>query len=251
MSSLQGQVAIVTGGSRGIGAACSRLLASRGVRVILSYLNQADRAEKLVAEIRQAGGDALAVQSDIRDSEQIRLLFEQTVATYDRIDIVVSNAPVGYVGKSFREISWEEYRSVVDGELKAAFEVTKATRAAMTAQRHGRLIYISSGLAKHHPIPGKLASATAKVSLSTFVRYIAEELGSSGITANAVAPGLVETEMNQDMPKEEKAQIAAMTPLRRVAGPEDIARVVAFLAGEDGGFLTGLTIPVNGGLVMD
>src|SRR5271157_5438202 len=118
MSSLQGQVAIVTGGSRGIGGACSRLLASRGVRVVVSYLNQSDRAEKLVAEIRQAGGDALAVQSDIRDSEQIRHLFEQTIATYHRIDIVVSNAPVVYVGKSFREISWEEYHSVVDGELK-------------------------------------------------------------------------------------------------------------------------------------
>jgi 3-oxoacyl-[acyl-carrier protein] reductase len=217
----------------------------------LSYLNQADRAERLVAQIREAGGDALAVQSDIRDSAQIKRLFEQTMATYHRIDIVVSNAPVGYVGKSFRDLSWEEYRSVVDGELKAAFEVTKAALPAMTAQRHGRLIYISSGLAKQHPIPGKSASATAKASLSTFVRYVAEELGPSGITANAVAPGLVETEMNQDMPKEEKAQIAAMTPLRRVAGPEDIAGVVAFLAGEDGGFLTGITIPVNGGLAMD
>jgi 3-oxoacyl-[acyl-carrier protein] reductase len=217
----------------------------------MTYLDQADRAERLVTEIHESGGDALAVQSDIRDSEQIRQLFEQTVATYQRVDIVVSNAPVGYVGKSFRDMSWEEYRAVVDGELRAAFEVTKAAVAAMTAQRHGRLIYISSGLAKHHPIPGKLASATAKASLSTFVRYIAEELGSSGITANAVAPGLVETELNQDMPEEEKAQIAAMTPLRRIAGPEDIAGVVAFLAGEDGGFLTGITIPVNGGLAMD
>jgi 3-oxoacyl-[acyl-carrier protein] reductase len=251
MSSLQGQVAIVTGGSRGIGGACSRLLAARGARVVLSYLNQADRAEKLVAEIREAGGDALAIQSDIRDANQIRHLFERTIATYNRIDIVVSNAPVGYVGKSFLEISWEEYRSVVDGELKAAFELTKAAMVAMTAQRHGRLIYISSGLAKHHPIPGKLASATAKASVSTFVRYIAEELGSSGITANSVAPGLVETEMNQDMPMEEKAQIAEMTPLRRIAGPEDIAGVVAFLAGEDGSFLTGVSIPVNGGLAMD
>ena len=250
MSSLKGQVAIVTGGSRGIGGACSRLLASRGVRVVLSYHNQTDRAEKLVAEIRQAGGDALAVQSDIRESEQIRHLFEQTIATYHRVDIVVSNAPVGYVGKSFREISWEEYRSVVDGELKAAFEVAKAAIVPMIAQRHGRLIFISSGLAKQHPIPGKVASATAKASVSTFVRYIAEELGSSGITANAVAPGLVETEINQDMPKEEKARIAAMTPLRRIAEPEDIARVVAFLAGEDAGFLTGITIPVNGGLAM-
>lgn len=88
-------------------------------------------------------------------------------------------------------------------------------------------------------------------SLSTFVRYIAEELGPSGITAKAVAPGLVETEMNQYMPKEEKAQIAAMAPLRRIARPEDVAGVVAFLAGEDGGFLTGITIPVNGGLAMD
>jgi len=250
MLSLKGQVAIVTGGSRGIGGACSRLLASRGAQVVLSYLNHADRAEKLVADIREAGGEAMAVRSDIRDAEQIRHLFEQTIAAFHRIDIVVSNAPAGWVEKTFREIRWEEYRSVVDGELKAAFEVTKAVLATMTSQRHGRLIYISSGLAKH-PIPGMLASGTAKGSLSTFVRYIAEELGSSGITANAVAPGLVETEINQYMPMEEKAQIAAITPLRRIAGPEDVAGVVAFLAGEDGGFLTGVTIPVNGGMAMD
>jgi 3-oxoacyl-[acyl-carrier protein] reductase len=250
MPSLQGQVAIVTGGSRGIGAACARLLAARGARVVVSYLTRADRAESLVAEIRRAGGDALAVQSDVRESAQIRELFEQTMATHHRVDIVVSNAPVGWVGKSFRDISWDEYRSVVDGELKAAFEVTKAAVAAMTAQRHGRLIYLSSGLARSHPIPGKLAAATAKASLSTFVRYVAEELGASGITANAVAPGLVATEINQDMPGEETARIAALTPLRRIAEPEDVARVVAFLAGEDGGFLTGITIPVNGGLAM-
>ncbi len=251
MPSLQGQVAIVTGGSRGIGAACARLLAARGARVVVSYLMQADRAESLVAEIRRAGGDALAVQSDVRESAQIRELFEQTMATHHRVDIVVSNAPVGWVGKSFRDISWDEYRSIVDGELKAAFEVTKAAVAAMTAQRHGRLIYLSSGLARSHPIPGKLAAATAKASLSTFVRYVAEELGASGITANAVAPGLVATEINQDMPGEETAPIAALTPLRRIAEPEDVARVVAFLAGEDGGFLTGITIPVNGGLAME
>jgi 3-oxoacyl-[acyl-carrier protein] reductase len=250
MSSLQDQVAIVTGGSRGIGAACARLLASRGAHVVASYLKQADRAEQLVAEIRAAGGDARAIQSDIRDADQIKHLVDDTIAAYGRVDIVVSNAPVGWAGKTFRDISWDEYRGVVDGELAAAFALTKATVATMTAQKRGRLIYISSGLATHHPIPGKLAAATAKTSLSMFVRYMAEELGPSGITANIVAPGLVETEINQDMPPEEKAQIAAMTPLRRLAQAEDVARVVGFLAGEDGGFVTGITIPVNGGLAM-
>lgn len=249
--SLDGQVAIVTGGSRGIGAASSRLLASRGARVVLTYREQADRAEALVAEIRTAGGEAMALRSDVRDTDQIRQLAEHTIATYGRVDILVSNAPVGWSGKSFREISWDEFRSVVDGELKAAFELTRSVLPTMTAQRRGRLIYLSSGLATHHPIPGKLAAATAKASLAMFVRYLAEELGASGITANAVAPGLVETEVNADMPAAEKAQIAAVTPLRRLASPEDVAKVVGFLAGDDGGFLTGITIPVNGGLAME
>jgi 3-oxoacyl-[acyl-carrier protein] reductase len=250
MSSLQGQVAIVTGGSRGIGAACATLLASRGARVVASYLQRADRAEQLVAGIRAAGGDARAIRSDIRDADQIRQLVDETIAAYGRVDIVVSNAPVGWAGKTFRDLAWDEYRAVVDGELAAAFALTKAAAPAMTAQHHGRLVYISSGLATHHPVPGKLAAATAKASLSMFVRYMAEELGPSGITANIVAPGLVETEVNDDMPPEDKARIAAMTPLRRLAQAMDVARVVAFLSGEDGGFLTGITIPVNGGLAM-
>ena len=250
MSSLRDQVAIVTGGSRGIGAACARLLASRGARVVASYLQRADRAAQLVAELRAAGGDARAIQSDVREVDQLRHLVDHTMAAYGRVDIVVSNAPVGWNGKPFREISWDEYRAVVDGELAAAFALTKAVVATMTAQNRGRLIYISSGLATHHPVPGKLASATAKTSLAMFVRYMAEELGPNGITANTVAPGLVETEINQAMPPEDKAQIAAMTPLRRLAQAEDVARVVGFLAGEDGGFLTGITIPVNGGLAM-
>jgi 3-oxoacyl-[acyl-carrier protein] reductase len=250
MSSLQGQVAIITGGSRGIGAACATLLAARGARVVVSYLSRADRAEQLVATIRAAGGDARAIRSDVREADQLRELVDQTIAAHGRVDIVVSNAPVGWAGKSFRDLSWDEYRAVVDGELAAAFALTQAVVATMTAQHRGRLVYISSGLATHHPIPGKLAAATAKASLAMFVRYLAEELGPSGITANTVAPGLVETEVNRDMPPEEKARIAALTPLRRLAQAEDVARVVAFLAGEDGGFLTGITIPVNGGLAM-
>lgn len=249
--SLQGRVAVITGGSRGIGAACSKLLASRGAKVVFSYLKQAERADKLVGEIVEAGGDALAIRSDVRDSNEIKSLIDQTVAAYGRLDIVVSNAPVGWVGKSFHDISWEEYRSVVDGELKAAFEITKQASAVMASQRYGRLIYVTSGLAKHHPIPGKLAGATAKSSLSTFVRYMAAELGPSGITAVTVAPGLVETEMNEGMPPEAKAEVAALTPLRRLAQPQDVAAVVGFLAGPDSSFLTGITVPVNGGLAME
>ena len=248
--SLQGKVAIITGGSRGIGGACSKLLASRGVHVVLSYLNNEERAEKLVAEIRASGGDAQAVQADVRDTEQTNYLIEKVIQTYQRIDIVVSSAPAGWVEKSFREIGWEEYRTVTDGELKAAFDITRAVLPIMTAQHYGRLIYMVSGLARH-PIPGALASGTAKAALFAFVRYIAHELGADGITANAVAPAMVETEINQYMPDNEKAQLAAMTPLQRIAEPDDIAGVVAFLASDDSRFLTGAYIPVSGGLEMD
>jgi len=247
MSSLINQVAIITGGSRGIGGACSKLLAKRGAKVVFSYLNNAERAEELAAEICKEGGEALAVRSDIRNSEHIENLIEQTIKTFNRIDIVVSNAPVGFIGKTINEITWEEYQAVVNGELKAAFDITKAVLPAMTAQRYGRLIYISSGLVKH-PVPGRLASGTAKASLEAFARFSAVELGSSGITANIVSPGFTETEINMDIPAAEKARIAAETPLRRIGLPNDVAGVVAFLAGKGGGFLTGVTIPVNGGL---
>lgn len=248
--SLQGKVAIVTGGSRGIGAASAQALAARGAKIVVSYLNQSERAEQLLGQIRAIGGDGIAVQADARNTAQTQRLVDAAVKQYGRVDIVVSNAPVGWVGKPFRTLAWEEYCQVVEAELKAAFDLTQAVLPMMTAQHSGRLIYIASGLYKQ-PIVGRVASGTAKGALVTLVRYLAQELGPDGITANAVAPGLVETEIDQDMPEQERQMVAARTPLRRVGQPDDVAGVVAFLAGDEGKFVTGACIHVSGGMMMD
>src|SRR5208283_1615204 len=137
-----GKVAIITGGTRGIGASCAKMLAARGARVVVSYLKNKDRADSFVAQIQVEGGGAHAIQADVRNTEQINRLVEQTMEIYQRIDIAVSNAPAGWVESSFREIRWEDYLSVVAGELKAAFDLTRAVLPTMTAQHFGRLIYM-------------------------------------------------------------------------------------------------------------
>ena len=246
----EGKVAIITGSSRGIGAACAKLLGSRGARVVVNYLRDADRAEQIVAAIRNTGGEAIAVQADVHHTADVNHLVSVTLEAYQRVDILVSNAPSAWVEKSFQEIEWPEMLRVLESEMKAVFDITKAVLPAMIAQKHGHLIYMASDLARH-PVAGALASGTAKAALISFVRYLAKELGQYEITANAVAPGLVETEMNQYMPQEVKQQIAALTPLQRLCQPDDVAGVVAFLASDDSKFMTGGYLPVSGGMTME
>lgn len=246
----EGKVAIITGSSRGIGAACAKLLGLRGARVVVNYLRDADRAEQVVAAIRASGGEAIAIQADVHQTTEVNRLVSIALETYQRIDILVSNAPSAWVEKSFQEIEWPEMLRVLESEMKATFDVTKAVLPAMIAQKYGRLIYMVSDLARH-PVAGAIASGTAKAAVISFVRYLAKELGEYGITANAVAPGLVETEMNQYMPQEIKQQIAELTPLQRLCQPDDVAGVVAFLASEDSKFMTGGYLPISGGLTME
>jgi 3-oxoacyl-[acyl-carrier protein] reductase len=136
-------------------------------------------------------------------------------------------------------------------ELQAAFELTKAVLPAMQKQHYGRLVYVGSGLAKAPTMQGGMSIGTAKAGLVAFARYIAKEYGSYGITANVVSPGLVETELSSRIPSEQKQRIASMTPLGRVAQPEDIARAIAFFASDDSAFMTGTSMPVNGGMSME
>lgn len=249
MSSLQGKVAIVTGGGRGIGAATAKLLASRGAKVVVNYFSNSESAEGVVSEIKAAGGDAIALQADVRDAAQISKLVEGATSTYGRIDILVSNANMSFAMKPFVAMSWEEFSEKLNDEMKAAFETTKAVVPTMIEQKYGRIIYISSGLGKN-PGPNFIAHGTAKGALDSFSRYIAQELGQHGITANVVAPGLTETDATAHQPAEGKKYMAALTPLQRIAQPEDIASVVAFFASDESGFMTGTYAPVNGGKEM-
>ncbi|MEP6988594.1 MAG: SDR family oxidoreductase, partial [Chloroflexota bacterium] len=169
--------------------------------------------------------------------------------TFGRLDILVSNAAVGWMVKPFEQLEWSEFASVVDSELKAAFNLTQAVLPLMRQQKSGRLIYMSSNLATH-TLPDTIASSTAKAGLLSFMRNIAAEFGPLGITANAITPAMVSTEATQYLPPAVSEAIIAYTPLRRIATPEDVAGVVAFLAGEDGRFMTGSALVVDGGKTL-
>lgn len=248
-----GRVALITGASRGIGAAVARLLASRGMRVVVNYRSSRDEADDVVASIRSAGGRAMSARADVRDVSAVLAMVEQVRAAMgDEVEVMVHNALIPYAIKSFDEISWDELGGKLEQEMQAAFVMTKAVVPGMTARGYGRIVYMGTVLSRI-PREGMIALGTSKAALSQFARYLAQELGPRGITVNVVAPGPVAETAIADaaLDPEGKQDQAARTALGRIARPDDVARAVAFYAGDDSGFITGTTAPVNGGLTMD
>ncbi|MEV0353558.1 SDR family oxidoreductase [Nonomuraea sp. NPDC050680] len=251
MTGVTSRVALVTGSSSGIGAATARLLAARGMRVVVNYLRSGAAAEEVVTGIEAAGGQAMAVQADVREVAAVESLTERVEAAWGGIDVLVHNALTPYAIKPFQNMTWEELGSKLDDEMRAAFVVTKAVLPAMTEQGWGRIIYLSTGLS-HRPREGMIALGTAKAALVQFARYLAQELGPRGITVNVVEPGPVEdTRMAASaLDEEHMRQQVAATPLGRLAQTGDVAQAVAFYASEDNGFMTGTTAAVDGGMSM-
>lgn len=247
---MNGKVAIITGSSRGIGAETAKLLAQRGVKVVVNYARSATAAEEVVEFIQQRSGEAIAIQADARDMEQMRHLVEETVKTYGTVDILVHNAGMSFAKKTFEDVTWEEFIQKTNDELQAAFVSTKMVLPYMKKQNYGKLVYVSSGLS-NHPAPYFIAHGTSKGGLNSFVRYIAQEVGKNGVTANVVSPGLVETDATADLPKEFKQQQESFLPLGRLGCPEDIAKAIAFYASDDSAYLTGSYMPVSGGGEMN
>jgi len=247
-----GRVALITGASRGIGAAVARLLAARGMRVVVNYRSSRGEADEVVASIGSAGGAAMAVQADVRDGPAVRGMVEQARAAMGEVEVLVHSALIPYAIKSFEEISVDELGGKVDQEIRAAFLVTRAVVPGMTARGYGRIVYLGTVLSRR-PREGMIALGTSKAALGSFARFVAQELGSRGITVNVVAPGPVGETTTADtaLDQEQRQRQAAQTALGRIASPDDVARAVAFYAGDDSGFITGTTAPVNGGLTMD
>ncbi|MEV6162720.1 SDR family oxidoreductase [Streptomyces sp. NPDC052052] len=251
MTGATGRVAMVTGASSGIGAATAHLLAARGMRVVVNYLRDTKAAEEVVAGIEAAGGQAMAVQADVRDAAAVESVVEQVEAAWGGIGVLVHNALIPYVVKPFQDITWEELGGKIDAEMHAAFVVTRAVLPAMTEQGWGRIIYLGTGLSRR-PREGMIALGTSKAALEQMARYLAQELGPQGITVNIVAPGPVEdTRMAGVLDEAHKQRQLAGTPLGRLAHAADVARAVAFYADEDNAFMTGTTAAVNGGMSMD
>ncbi|WP_027086923.1 SDR family NAD(P)-dependent oxidoreductase [Cohnella panacarvi] len=249
--SLLGKVAIVTGGARGVGRATCLQLASQGAKVVVSddSRHRLD-AESVVSEIVARGGEAASMQANVRSAEEMARIAADTVSAFGRIDVLVCNARVGANAAAFAELSWERFERQLTEELKAAFEPTKAVIPAMMAQHSGRIVYLS-GTEGKDPTPEYIAFGTAMGGLDAFARYIAQEFGPSGISANVVAPGFVRSDERSAIAEEEARVIGSFTPLGRIAEPEDVAEVIAFLAGDGARFLTGTYTPVTGGLVME
>jgi 3-oxoacyl-[acyl-carrier protein] reductase len=245
-----GRVALITGASRGIGAAVARLLASRGMRVVVNYRSSREEADDVVASIRSAGGRAMAVQADVRDGSAVLGMVEQVRAAMGEVEVLVHSALMPYAIKSFEEISWDELRGKLEQEMRAAFLVTKAVVPGMTARGYGRIVYLGAVLSRR-PHEGMIALGTSKAALSSFARFVAQELGPRGITVNVVAPGPVEGLLHAALDQEQKRRQAAETVLGHIASPDDVGRAVAFYAGDDSGFITGTTVPVNGGLAIN
>ena len=245
------RVAMITGASRGIGAATAVLLARRGFRVVVNHRASAPQAEEVVAAITAAGGEAVAIQADVTAPDDVTAMVGEIDRRWGGVDVLVPNALIPYAITSFAELTWEQLGGKLDRELRAAFFITKAIVPAMISRSYGRLIYLSTVLSRR-PRDGMITLGTAKAAMDQFVRFIALELAPHGITANLVAPATVEgTTMSQQLTPEQIHELGAATPMGRLVRPDDVARTIAFFASDDSGFTTGHDIPVNGGVEMD
>ena len=242
---------MITGASRGIGAATALVLTEAGFRVVVNYRSSAQEADELVRAATAAGGEAVAIRADVTAPDDVAAMFEETDRRWGRVDVLVHNALIPYDVTSFADLSWEQLGGKLDRELHAAFLVTKAVVPGMISRRYGRLVYLSTGLSRQ-PRDGMITLGTAKAALDQFVRFIALELAPHGITANLVAPATVgETKVTEQLTAEQIRELGAANPMGRLVRPNEVAGTVAFLASEDSGFTTGHYLPVNGGLAMD
>ncbi len=251
----QGKVVLVTGASRGIGAAIARAFAAEGATVVVNYLANEQAAGEVVATCRAAGGDAWAVQADVTSPDAVERMVAQAQDEVGAIDILVNNAFRAYSfdpeqRQRFDEVSWADYQAQFDGSVGAAYHVCRAVLPQLRRRAQGSIVNIVSDLVERPLVPYH-EYTTAKSALVGFSRNLASELGPLGVRVNCVAPGLVyPTQASGDTRAQFRESIIATTPLRRLARPEDVAGPVLFLASEWSGFMTGQVLFVDGGLVM-
>ena len=248
MIDLSGKHAVVTGGSRGIGRAIVLRLAQQGADVAFSYKGNQAAAQETAAAVEALGRRGLAVQGDVKDPVAAEQVIAAALAAFGSIDILVNNAGVTRDDLIMR-MSLDSWREVLETNLFGAFYTTKAVTRPMLKARSGRIINITS-VSGQAGQTGQANYSSAKAGLIGLTKATARELASRGITANAVAPGFVLTELTQDLPAPLQAEITARTPLGRFGTVEEIANAVAFLASDEAAFITGQVLAVDGGLVM-
>jgi 3-oxoacyl-[acyl-carrier protein] reductase len=248
---LEGKVAIVTGagkGGRGIGRSIALALAGEGADIVITSFTEAN-AEAVAREVRETTGRrAIAIQSDVAKAEDVERLFSETMKEFGRVDILVNNAGMTRDGLILR-MTEQDWDAVLDSNLKGAFLCCKAAARVMLKQKSGKMVNVSSvvGIAGN---AGQANYAASKGGMNALTKTLAKELGSRGITVNAVAPGFIETAMTDALPAENREQMKKQVPLGRLGSPEDVARAVLFLCTDDSAYITGQILTVDGGLFM-
>src|SRR5579864_7206106 len=245
---LKDQVAIVTGGSRGIGRAIVKALAAEGARVAFVYRGSEAAAQSLAQELAQAGGTGLPLQADVTDANAAQTCVERVEKEWGRIDILVNNAGI-IRDDLFVRMEPDAWNAVLQTNLGGVYNFCKAVAYPMMKQRRGRIINISS-VAAEHVNPGQCNYAASKGAINSFTRALAVELASRNVTVNAIAPGFIETDMSEPVRNKAGDMIKKVIPMRRLGVPEDIAKVAVFLASTDSAYLTGQVITVDGGLSL-
>ncbi|MEH2420726.1 MAG: SDR family oxidoreductase [Nostoc sp.] len=246
---LRDRVVLITGASRGIGAATAKLLGQHGAAVGVNYYGSETAAVEVVESITSAGGRAVAVKADVRDPQEVDAMVQQVADTLGIIDTLVINANANFPMAPFVDYRWEDFEAKLLGELKGAFFPCKAVVPSMIKHKRGIIIAVSSGLSRY-PGEGFIAHSTAKSGLDAFIKSLALELGPHGIRANVVSPGLTLTDATAQLPQEYKDASVQMVPLKRNGLPEDVAGAILLLASDEAKFITGAYLPVSGGVQM-
>lgn len=247
MSIIQGKVAIVTGGGVGIGAAISKKLAQNGAKVLVNYNNSSQAAQEVVSFIIENGGEAIAIQADVSNSDEASKLINEAIDRYGQLDFLVNNAGITR-DRSFKKLTEEDWRKVIDVNLNSVYNTTAPALNHLIKSESGRIINISSIIGQTGGF-GQSNYAAAKAGMIGFTKSLALELAKTGVTVNAICPGFIETSMISEVPENIREQIQAKIPQKRFGQAEEIASGVLYLC-SDGAYITGQQLNINGGLFM-